>query len=478
MPARYVNVDRETPMLMPPDLRDWVAKDDVTHFIVDALEQCDLGLAKVNGRGSGDRQYPPGMMLGLLIFSYAHGIFSSRQIEAATYSHVSLRYLCGNEHPDHDTIATFRRENRGLLENCFVTVLRLAKELKAFRKLGTVSVDGTKLAARASQRSNHKVEDLEKKIGELQGEIAGLVEQAERADGKEEREPSQLDERLQDRTTRKRALEVAKEKLLARQRASHEQRLSHERGEAVKLPEDPPERGVSSGSAPGGVAGPASPPPPPAAKLRPIPKRDAGQRINLVEADSRLMCNAHGEFVQAYNVQAVVEAGEDRTQLILGIRVTTEGNDRRTLAENLVSVPAPFRQEIKHVLADKGYDNADLIAAIEKKYEVTVLCPPQTEAKEPEAGNPSKRVKPVQVRRRALTQAMHQRMEVPENKQLYRRRYASIEPVFGVLKNVLGFRRFRLFGQAKAQTEITLLAIAYNLRQLVRFTLRPNPQAA
>jgi transposase len=464
-------------MLMPPDLRDWVARDDVVRFIVDAIEQCNLATAKVNGRGSGNRQYPPGMMLGLLIYSYAHGIFSSRQIETATYSHVSLRFLCGNEHPDHDTIATFRRENRALLENCFVTVLRLARELNAFRRLGTVSVDGTKLAARASQRSNHQVEDLEKKIGELQSEIAGLVAQAERADVQEALEPAQLHERLQDQTTRKRALEAAKEKLLERQRSTHQQRLSQERGDPVKLPEDPPEGGAPGGAAqpsPGGAA-PASPP---AAKLRAIPKRDAGQRINLVEPDSRVMCNAHGEFVQAYNVQAVVEAGEDRTQLILGIRVTAEGNDRRTLAENLVSVPAPFRQEVKHVLADKGYDNADLIAAVEAKYGVTVLCHPQNEAKEPAAGKPIKPIKAVKQRRRALAQAMRERMDEPVNKQLYRRRYASIEPVFGVLKNVLGFRRFRLFGQAKAQIEITLLAIAYNLRQLVRFTRRTSLQTA
>ena len=478
MPARYVNVDRETPMLMPPDLRDWVAKDDVTHFIVDALEQCDLGPARVNGRGSGSRQYPPGMMLGLLIFCYAHGIFSSRQIEAATYSHVSLRFLCGNEHPDHDTIATFRRENRALLENCFVTVLCLAKELNAFRRLGTISVDGTKLAARASQQSNHKVEDLEKKIGELQSEIAGLMAEAERADAQEASEPSQLHERLQDRAKRQRALEAAKEKLLERQRRSHEQQLSYDRGEPVALPEDPAERGAPSGAGPSGEAVKTSKLAPLLPKLRPISKRHAGQRINLVEPDSRVMCNAHGEFVQAYNVQAVVEAGEDRTQLILGIRVTSEGNDRRTLAENLVSVAAPFRKEVKHVLADKGYDNADLIAAMEAKYGVTVLCHPQNEAKEPKAGKPIKRPKPAEERRRALAQARRERMEEPENKQLYRRRYASIEPVFGVLKNVLGFRRFRLFGQAKAQIEITLLAIAYNLRQLVRFTRRAIPQTA
>src|SRR5262249_47517966 len=110
MATRFVNIDRETPMLLPPDLKDWVAKDDLVRFILDAVETCDLGLAKVNPRGSGDRQYPPSMMLSLLIYCYGQGLFSSRAIERATHSHVSVRYLCANEHPDHDTIATFRRE--------------------------------------------------------------------------------------------------------------------------------------------------------------------------------------------------------------------------------------------------------------------------------------------------------------------------------------------------------------------------------
>src|ERR1044072_4207301 len=111
MATRFVNVDRETPMLLPPDMKDWVAKDDLVRFIIDAVEARDLRLAKVKHRGSGDAQYPPSMMLSLLIYCYGHGLFSSRAIERATYSQVSVRYLCANEHPDHDTIATFRREN-------------------------------------------------------------------------------------------------------------------------------------------------------------------------------------------------------------------------------------------------------------------------------------------------------------------------------------------------------------------------------
>src|SRR5437868_5093311 len=108
MSSRLVNIDRSTPMLLPPDLREWVENDDLAHFIVDALALVDVSGAAVNHRGTGSEQYPPAMMLGVLIYCYANGIFSSRQIERATYQHLSVRYLAANTHPDHDTIAAFR----------------------------------------------------------------------------------------------------------------------------------------------------------------------------------------------------------------------------------------------------------------------------------------------------------------------------------------------------------------------------------
>ena len=131
-------------MLLPPDLRDWVHENDLVKFIIDVMDRTDVSRAHVNHRGTGSAQYPPRMMLGLLIYSYACGSFSSHQIERATYDSVSTRYLCGNTHPDHDTITTFRRRNMELLQSCLVTVLQLAKEMKVIQ-LGTLSVGGTKL---------------------------------------------------------------------------------------------------------------------------------------------------------------------------------------------------------------------------------------------------------------------------------------------------------------------------------------------
>jgi transposase len=461
MATRFVNIDRETSMLLPPDMKDWVAKDDLVRFIIDAVETCDLRLAQVNPRGSGDAEYPPAMMLSLLIYCYGHGLFSSRAIERATYSHVSVRYLCANEHPDHDTIATFRRKNASLLENCFVAVLQLAKELKAFDRLGTISVDGTKLGARASRKSNRRLNDLEQEIAQLQSEIQELLQTAEQADQKEATPGDALAEKLQDKQQRQALLRAAKAQLQARQEACRRQRQQQARGED---PEDP--------SAPSCRVRGATPEEKAAAKAgqpvaEPPAKKDAQRAINLVEPESRLMRDAHGVYLQGYNAQLAVEAGaESRSQLIVGVHLSQDGNDRRVLEETLSQVPAAWRQEVSHVLADTGYDNTDLICAVEKKYGVTVLCPPQSETAPPP--NTNYRLSKVQQRRRQSAQAMRERLEQPENSQLYRRRSASIEPVFGVLKNVLGFRRFRLFGLAKAKIELLLVSIAYNLRHLAQ----------
>ncbi len=152
MPARFVSIDRDTPMLLPPDLRDWVAQDDLVHLVIETLAVLPLHEARSNQRGTGSEPYPPAMLLGLLIYCYATGTFASRRIEALTHNHVAVRYLCANTHPDHDTICFVPApEQSALLGATFVRVLELASELKLAR-FGTVAIDGTKLAANASKQ--------------------------------------------------------------------------------------------------------------------------------------------------------------------------------------------------------------------------------------------------------------------------------------------------------------------------------------
>lgn len=194
MSTRLVNIDRNTPMLLPPDLRDWVREDDLVHFVIDALTVLDVSAARLNQRGTGDEQYPPSMMLGLLIYCYAQGIFSSRQIERASHQNVSVRYLTGNTHPDHDTVAKFRRENAALIRSAFVQLLRLA-QASGLLGLGAVALDGTKIGAAATKRRNMTYEQLQAQIGELNAKVEGFLERAEAADqsdGVSEQLPTEL----------------------------------------------------------------------------------------------------------------------------------------------------------------------------------------------------------------------------------------------------------------------------------------------
>ena len=181
MATRFVNIDRQTPMLLPPDLKEWVADNDLAKFILEAVEVTDTASAALNVRGSGSEQYPPAMMLAVLIYCYATGTFSSRRIERATFDSVAVRYLCANTHPDHDTIATFRRQNEALLRRCFVSVLELAKE-SGLLKLGSVSLDGTKLTGSASKRRTFNCQQLQEQIEALEKEVGARLQQAELAD--------------------------------------------------------------------------------------------------------------------------------------------------------------------------------------------------------------------------------------------------------------------------------------------------------
>ena len=183
MPARFVSIDHDTPMLLPPDLRDWVPEDHLVHFIMEAVGLLDVSAARINHRGSGSEQYPPSMMLGLLIYCDASGTFSSRRIERLTHENVAVRLLCADRHPDHDSICTFRRENRALLESGFHQVLEVAARRKVLR-VGevTLALDGTKILANASKHSAVSHGHARKQMVLLEEQIAELLAKADAAD--------------------------------------------------------------------------------------------------------------------------------------------------------------------------------------------------------------------------------------------------------------------------------------------------------
>jgi len=183
MATRLKTLDRDTPMLLPPDLRDWVRDDHIVNFLIDAVDRLPAEYFSTNERGTGDEQYPPRMMLTLLIYCYATGRFSSRVIENATREDVVVRYICGGDlHPDHDTICSFRRKNRELFEKAFVEVLLMAQESAGLKKFGTVSIDGTKIKASASKHSAVSYKHAGEQIELLSKEVEQLTAKAEQID--------------------------------------------------------------------------------------------------------------------------------------------------------------------------------------------------------------------------------------------------------------------------------------------------------
>jgi len=229
MSTRFVSVDRDQPLLLPPDLREWVPEDDLVHFVIQAVEGLDLAAFKVNVKGSGSAQYPPHMMLSLLIYCYANGVFSSRRIERATHRDVGVRYLSGDTHPDHDTIAKFRRENFDAVAACFVHVLELAHELKLL-KVGTVSVDGTTLKANAGKNRNVRYDRAGELLEQLELEVRELMQQAERVDQRDEADGQSLPEEIARPERLKVKLEQARRRLEQRaQKRAQAQQAHYER---------------------------------------------------------------------------------------------------------------------------------------------------------------------------------------------------------------------------------------------------------
>jgi transposase len=438
MGARFVNVDRNTPMFLPPDIREWVGGNDLAHYILEAVEVTDLSTAARNERGSGSAQYPPGMMLALLIYCYATGTLSSRRIERATFESLAVRFLCANEHPDHDTIATFRRVNEPLIKQCFVRVLELARE-SGLGQLGTVCIDGTKLLANASKRRTHSAAAVSEELRLLEVEVEGLLARAAVEDNQPEQDgltlPQALDNAAKRREVLKRAPPAGKtRKPVAREPAP---------------PAGKTRKPVAREPAP-----PAVEPPPPKAQL-PRAKASAPQ-VNLSDPDSALMPTRQAGYVQGYNAQLCVQA--DGLGLIVAALVTNQTNDRQQLVPVLAAIPKELGQP-KEVLVDCGFDNSAQIAQVEASGYTTVYCPPSGAI-----GQPSRSRERELLRHQRLQMAA--RLASPAGAALYRRRQTAAEHPFSVIKHSLGFGRFRLRSLAKVSLEWLLLALAYNCRKL------------
>lgn len=452
MSARFVSVDRDTPMLLPPDLREWVPEDDLVHFVIEAVDRLPLEIFQVNQRGTGDQQFPPHMMLSLVIYCYANSIFSSRKIERATYRDISVRYLTGDNHPDHDTICTFRRRNFTAISEAFVDVLELAKELKLL-KLGNIALDGTHIKANASIDKNVNYQRAVEIREQLALDIADLMDQAEKADQKEV-DAQKLPDEIGRRKNLIKKMDGAIEEL-KRRTAKQEGKANEQYKKTLERRKKHTEE---TGKKPRGKE----------PKEPQIKAEDSKQQCNLSDPESRVMRkNLRSGYTQSYNAQAGVDT--EGSQLIVGNRISQSAGDRAELEPGIECIDERTGKP-SSVSTDAGYVNGDMIQRVQSEAGVEVYCSVHREDAHSERHYDYRPKEKTERKTRAIKDRriieMGEKLQTDVGKEIYSRRNHTVETAFGIIKEVMGFRSFLLRGVEKVSGEWELVCLSYNLKRL------------
>jgi transposase len=450
--SNFRPTDRLTGYLMPPSVDEWLPQRHLARFVVEVVEGLELRAMSKAYRGSGSASYHPGPLLSMLIYGYATGVFSSRKLERATYDSVAFRFIAANDHPDHDTIATFRRRFLKEIEGQFVEVLKLAREMGVL-KMGTVALDGTKIHANASRHSALSYEHAGKIEAQLKAEVAELLAKAEAADQADVPDGMSIPEELARRETRLKQLAVARAKIEARAK----ERLARDEAEyAAKLAAREAKTGAMGGKPRG------KPPEPPVEG--PLPT----DQINLTDEESRIMPVAGGGFEQCYNGQAVVAAG---SLLVVAAEVVQAANDKQQLQPmlNKLAVLPGALGNVETLLADNGYFSAANVTACA----AAGIDPLIAMGRQPHYPSLAERFEdtPPPPENPTPVEAMAYRLKTPDGRKLYALRKQVPEPVFGIIKSVLGFRQFLLRGLDRVQGEWSLVTMAWNMKRL--FVLCP-----
>jgi transposase len=445
--SNFRTIDRQTGFLLPPSVDEWLPERHLARFVVEVIDGLDLRAMVGAYRGAGSAAHHPRMLLGVLVYGYATGVFSSRKLERATYDSVAFRFIAANDHPDHDTIAAFRRRFLKEIEVLFVQVLLLAREMGVLQ-MGTIGLDGTKIHANASRHSALSHEHAGKIEAQLQAEVADLMAKAEAADAADLPDGLSIPDELARREERLRKIAAARAKIEARAKERHaREQAEHEAKLAARAAKT-----AATGKKPSG-----KPPEPPNAG--PVP----GDQINLTDEDSRIMPVAGGGFDQCYNAQAAVAAG---SLLVIAVDVVQAANDKQQLEPMLGKIGA-LPEDLgapETLLADAGYFSAANVAACATAGIEPLIAmgrqphhPPLAERFETAPSAPEN---PTPV------EAMAHRLKTPEGRKLYAQRKHTPEPVFGIVKSALGFRQFSLRGLDKVRGEWRLVTMAWNMKRM------------
>ena len=426
-------------LLLPQDMREWLPEDHLAHFVGDVVDELDLStiMASYDGSAGGQPAYHPLMMVKLLFYAYAVGVPSSRKIERDTYDSVPFRVLAAGAHPDHDTIAEFRRRHLAALAGLFVAVLRLCRQA-GLVKLGHVALDGTKVRANASRHKAMSYGRMEEKERELAAVVERLLAEAEATDAAEDarygrgKRGDELPEELRFKRSRLEKIRAAKRALEEAARREAE----------------------AAGGKQGGSGSPKGKP------------RARAQR-NFTDPDSRIMRDgATKAYVQGYNCQVAVDA---ECQVIVAAAVTQECNDKQQLVPMVKRIRANMGRRKPHRLsADSGYYSDASIGQLQRRridpYIATGKSKHGTIEPAPRGRIPKGLSRKERMARKLRTVA---------GRRIYGKRKEVAEPVIGQIKEERGYRQFSLRGLGKVAAEWLLICLTHNLLKLFRWSWQP-----
>ena len=446
MAKEYLSFNRQQAYLLPPSIDEWLPQEHLARFIIEIVKELDLSnIHKAYGGQGGSKAYHPEVLLSLLFYGYAIGVFSSRKIERATYDSVAFRYIAANTHPDHDTIATFRKRFLSELESLFVQILMVAQSA-GFLKVGKVSLDGTKIKANASKHKALSYAYANKLQEQLEAEVRTLMQKAEVADNEDANDGMDIPKELLRREERLKVIKEATAQIeqRAKERYEKEKALYDEKMQKRE------EKEKLSGKKPKGKL-----------PQEPVNEPKPTDQINLTDDESRIMKTSGGGFEQCYNAQASVEHD---SRLIVHQHVTQNTNDKQEIAPTLNWFTNYPELKPPSLLADAGYFSEHNIHQCEDNKVTPYISfgkdqhnqplEKRFKVEEPLPENPT------------VVEKMKHRLQTKEGKEIYALRKSSVEPVFGVIKHVIGFRQFMLRGFEKAKGEWNLICIAYNLKRL------------
>jgi transposase len=447
MTRKFSTVDYEKSLDQTITIRDVLPPDHLARFIVWVISRLDLSAIYAKYSDEGGEAYAPELLLGLLFYGYATGVFSSRKIEKATRESIPFRFLAGGWHPDHDTIANFRKTFLPEITDLFAPVLVVAHELGVL-KLGNISIDGSKVHADASKShavSYGRLLPLEQRLRAEVEELLALAEQVDQGGL-----PEGLDMTFEISLRQKRLLNLDQAKAVLEARA--QERYEAEQVEYEAKVRERDEKAKKTGRKPGGK----KPKPPTATGPQ------AKDQYNFTDPDSRIMKNSTDQgFDQHYNVQVAVDHD---SRLIVGYSVSNHPTDREEAMPTVDAIPAEIGKPQAAAL-DTGYWSPSNVERLTgREIEPYIATGRDSHHQSWQEGFAEEPAPPAQ--EASLIVKMAYKLRTAIGKQLYGLRKSTVEPVIGIVKEILGFRQFSLRGAVAVAGEWCLVCLACNLKRL------------